>query len=252
MLDYKNSLNGTRLVLLSRIAFLDEWRPYFLTGAIMGALVLLYGIQSQSFGHGFFIGLSLFIGVVLVSRIFNDLYNPEQGTYYLTLPASIAEKYLVKLLSTTVVFFAYIVLAVFLGNTLANLINRLFYGTPLTLYNPFAGDLFGTFKTYIFFHAIFFFGSLSIKKNSFLKTVLVCLAISFILSFVMLFLAKTLMTSNLQLLKELFIVNNDELNISSPFMRKMLIFLKFIFSYFLPLALYAAAYFKLRKIEIKG
>jgi hypothetical protein len=252
MPDHTKTIHGPRLVLLSRIAFLDEWRPFFLAGAIIGGLVFLYGLAAQTSGRGGFIGLALIIGVVLSSKIFNDLYTPEQGTAYLMLPASLEEKFLVKLLATTVVYFVYIVLVMLVANTLAGTANYLFHGTNNTFYNPFTDDLWSKFKTYVFFHSIFFVSSLYIKKNSFLKTILVCLGISFLVMLVMSFLVKFYLVDNLTTFMHLFQDGNGHITPNLTLGQKALPYLKALFFYVLPLALYAAAYFKLKKIEIKG
>ncbi|MBU2510314.1 hypothetical protein KJ966_03215 [bacterium] len=175
--------NLKRVIGLSKIAVVDEWRPYLLTGTIIGLLIFFSGVFLKSASIGFLLNIMLLAGIVQVSKVFSETHQKEKGIYYFMLPASIEEKYLVKLLSTLIGYYIFALLVCLLSNQLSILIAGFLYqSSDIPGFNPLQPEFFERFKLYLFFHSIFFAGSLFFRKNSFLKTVLVFFAVSILLT----------------------------------------------------------------------
>ncbi len=170
-----------RVAGLSKIAFVDEWRPYLLSGMIIGLLIFFSGVFLRGPSMGFLLNIMLLIGIVQVSKVFSDIHQKEKGIYYFMLPASIEEKYLVKLLSTLVGYYIFALLVCLVSNRVSILIAEILYqSADIPTFNPLQPEFFDKFKLFLFFHATFFTGSLFFRKNSFLKTAFAFFAVSIV------------------------------------------------------------------------
>ncbi|MCP4754606.1 MAG: hypothetical protein GY866_27295 [Proteobacteria bacterium] len=241
-----------RLFLLGKIASIDDWKPYLLTGVVIGTLVFFGELFVRPFSGDFLLNLMLFAGIVHVAKVFYDFHEQEKGIYFFTLPASVKEKYLVRLLATALGYFVFSVFVCFVGSILGSAVHSMTSNSAeFYLHNPFNVELVDKFGTYIFFHAIFFCGSLYFKKNSFLKTLLTVIGVVVLL---MIGAASLLDLTDFNLPKLLSWLGHirdvdGTIQVSFP---DGLSRFRMATGLVLPAALYILSYFKFKKIEIKG
>lgn len=246
--------NIRRMIGLSRILLHDDWRPFLLNGFIVGALVFLGRFFVNLHSINTLLNIMLLIGIVLVSKTFSDLHEKEKGTYMLMLPASIEEKYLVRLISTLVLFYIFALFVTFAADFLSGLIVGLLTGSArYAFFDLHTSDLAGKFQVYLFFHAIFFSGSLFFRKNSFLKTTL-CLIGALLVGFIALgsyfrhqFFGRQQVEFYFQFDSSRDLFGNLQL----PF-QDTIFFIKTFVLIGIPILLYLLSYFRFKHSEIRG
>ena len=243
-----------RCFLLARIGLLDEWRPFLLSGVVIGGLILFSFLFLKSTSTLFLLKLMLFMGMVLVSKLFSILHHREKGIYTLMLPASVEEKFAVKLLMTTVGFYGYAIFICLVGGWFAHLVSSLlFEPAPYQVFNPFTLEGAEQFLMFLFFHSIFFSGSLFFKSNPFLKTVVSLMATFFVLTIISgIYLKNSMeMPGNYQF--HLRLDNSNQLMeaLGTPYATLIHGF-KLMSYLVIPTLLYSLSYFKFKHYEIKG
>lgn len=171
-----------RIWVLMKIAYRDDWRPYFMSGFIIGLLLLISNLFMGFASPGFFLNLMLAVGVVLSSKSFADIHKREHGIYTLMLPASSIEKFLVRLIAGSLGFFVYAVVVCVVAQFLSEFIQSILSNSPVRMdQTSLLSGLEGRLTTYLLFQSVFFLGSLFFRSNSFLKTALLVAAVSFLL-----------------------------------------------------------------------
>lgn len=100
------------------------------------------------------------------------MHQPGSGPFYLTLPGTLVEKLVSKLLVSSVGFAVATLL--FMGgiSALSELINRAIFGAGHNLFNPVAPQNLHSAAIYLVFQSIYLLGSIWFRKVAFLKTVL--------------------------------------------------------------------------------
>jgi hypothetical protein len=171
-----NRFSIRRLGLLLRRDFSVGYKSVIIAMAAVGGFVILVSVVS-AFGrelgalHTPLYFLLLFIGgYVVTSMIFKELHLNGQSMFYLTLPGSSLEKFLSKLLVSSVgyafgsLFFYTAVSAAAEG------INRLIFGYGHPFFNPFERTTMIALTVYLVTQAIFLVGSVYFRKLAFIKT----------------------------------------------------------------------------------
>jgi hypothetical protein len=244
-----------RSYLLARIGLLDEWRPFLLSGVVIGGLILFSFLFLKSTSTLFLLKLMLFMGMVLVSKLFSVLHHREKGIYTLMLPASVEEKFAVKLLMTTVVFYGYAIFICLAGGWFAHMLSSLlFEPAPYQILNPFTMEGAEQFFVFLFFHSMFFSGSLFFKSNSFLKTVVSMMATFFFILTIIggIYLKNSLvMPGNSQFYLRLD-NSNQLMEVLGTSYANIVQGIKLVIYIVVPTLLYGLSYFKFKHYEIKG
>lgn len=146
-------------------------------GSAFGLLLIINvasvsGYQEWNFNLVFY-PLVLFIGGFIVSSMaFSELYLKPRNIHYLTLPASIAEKLLSKLLLTTVGYILISLTLYELFSLIASGITNLFFGIGHPIFNPFHPLILKMIRIYIVTQSVIFFGSVYFKRLALIKTIL--------------------------------------------------------------------------------
>lgn len=248
--------NPKRMLDLSRIALVDEWRPYMFAGLIIGGVLLFTSVLFRGPSPTFFLNIMLLIGMVLVSKAFAEAHEKEKGIHYFMLPAAIEEKYLVKLLSTLVLFFLFALLVCLIANRLSIVIAPiLFSSASISEFDPFRPAIFDKFKLYLFFHSLFFAGSIFFRKNSFFKTCLILMAAIFISVLAMGSFLKNYL-AQFQSGNGGFYFRIDNMGDLNRFLGREVDFYLLAFQVTLfviiPLLLYIVSFMKFKKMDVKG
>ncbi len=121
---------------------------------------------------GFFQNLLFLGGFIVTSLAFREVWQSGSGIFYLTLPGSVFEKFLSKLLVTSVGFA--VGTAVFMTATAAvsEGLDRLIFGVGLGFFSPFTEEVLLAVARYLVLQSFFLLGSIWFKKLAFVRTVL--------------------------------------------------------------------------------
>ncbi|MFH1851999.1 MAG: hypothetical protein ABIA75_06605 [Candidatus Neomarinimicrobiota bacterium] len=153
-------------------------------GAALGLLFFINIISILSDGEVLvplvFYPLMLFIGGYIVTSLaFQDLHHPQRSYVYLTLPASNLEKFLSKLVLTTVGYIFGTLVLYFLFSLVMSLLNLLLFSHGYPLFNPFDRIVWITIGIYTITQSIFMLGAAYFRKNALIKTIFSLHALAF-------------------------------------------------------------------------
>jgi hypothetical protein len=121
-------------------------------------------------------------GFILTSMAYNEIHTPARSQFYLTLPATTAEKLFSSWFITSIVYVIVTNLVLWFVLLLSNSIAHLAWATPWDIYNPFAPTYTQLMAIYMATQSVFFLGALYFRKNNFMKTILSLFVISMIIN----------------------------------------------------------------------
>ncbi|MFP4112991.1 MAG: hypothetical protein ACOC2Y_00030 [Spirochaetota bacterium] len=173
------TLSPQRLLLLIRRDLVTE-RKDALNGlaTLTGIVVALFMISSATgdtggdFHSSLFINILVIGGFVVSSMAFSDLKDPKTGLNYIMIPGSTLEKYLAKLLLTSVGWTLAVIMGYTAATALAATIAPLFFATTPGFFLPVGRDIWNAIAAYLVTQSVFLFGSVYFKKAAFIKTAL--------------------------------------------------------------------------------
>ena len=117
-----------------------------------------------------FSNILLIGGFVTASMAFSELQEQKTGIHYMMLPGSTLEKFVSKLLLTSIGWALAVVIVFALGTVLGVAISSIFFATNPGIVLPTTRDMWITIATYLVSHSIFIFGSIYFRKAAFIKT----------------------------------------------------------------------------------
>ena len=171
-----NAFSFKRLALLLRRDFSIGYKSVLIAMAAVGGFVILVSVLStlgRELGpihEQMYVPLLFLGGYIVTSLIFKELHLNGQSVFYLTLPGSSLEKYLSKLLVTTV---GYAFGSLFFYTAVSSAvegINRLIFGYGHPFFNPFERNTMNFIAVYLVTQAVFLVGSVYFRKLAFIKT----------------------------------------------------------------------------------
>ncbi|MDC7232886.1 MAG: hypothetical protein PQJ58_06615 [Spirochaetales bacterium] len=177
-MNIENTFNPKRFMLLFKKDLIQGYRPLLITlAAAVGAtffllLVSTPGEVSQEVHMGLFTPMLWAGGLIFTSLIFKEAHALNQIHGWLMTPASRLEKYLQKLLLTTVFFTLALIVTFFTASALNTLVYLLFFSQRPPLFNPFQSWVWINIGHYMIVQSIFFLGAAWFRKFNFVKTVL--------------------------------------------------------------------------------
>ena len=230
-------------------------------GAIFGLLLLINVASVGSSGrwdfHLVFFPLVLLIGGhVITSMSFRELHDKQKGYTFLTLPASQGEKYLSKLLITSIGYTVATVLIYLVFSLLAAGITELFFNRSHGIFNPFHHLMWRTIGIYIATHSVTFFSAVFFKRLHLLNEILWLNILGIGLGIIAVLLTKLVFWS---WFPGFFVsMNFDHINIVDPakqtafmsFFQGLLRFTEILFYYIAPVFFWITGYFRLRETEV--
>ena len=139
-----------------------------------------YSNQVTDYIYRIYSVILIFFGIRITANIFKDINNEVNCPVRLLIPASMLEKYLSRVLLSTV-FFAVGLTALFSAVFLIYAgLSKLFLGYCNVFFNPFSKRIFYYIVFYFILQAPFILGAAYFKKNPFIKTFL-CFIIFYVL-----------------------------------------------------------------------
>lgn len=179
----KNVFSIHRLGILVRKDILFDWRSSVLAAAVVSGVLILAATlgsvigENEIFGYGGYFRATLSIwGIIAASMTFSELHDKSKSDQFLLLPASAAEKTLVRLLRVSLFLPLFILIVIILSSLLIESVLFLIVSKPFYLFNPFTGDLWRAIGQMVIVQSLFFLGAAWFKKTHLLKTLFSILA----------------------------------------------------------------------------
>ena len=188
-----NSILSTRRfghILLRELA--GSYRGLLIAmAAIGGVLIIISALMAM--GHaagaapggvsgfllGFFRNMLFLGGFILTSMAFREVRQNGGGIFYFTLPGSLFEKLLAKLLLTSLGYALGCAVFFTAATAVSQLINVLLFGFGNGVFNPLDPAVLRMAALYLVTQSVFLLGSIWFRKLAFLKTVLWILLLGF-------------------------------------------------------------------------
>lgn len=181
--------NLTRFGLLLKSDLFSNYRTILIFTASVASMLFLYslifsgGAMAGNFHPRIYL-LLLFIGGFWTSSLaFKDLHDKQKNYVVLTLPCSNFEKFLSKLILTSVGYVCAITVGFYLLSLLVAGLDALLLHVGQSTFNPFRNGILYYIRDYLILQSVFLLGSIYFRKHSISKTILFlsCLAIVLVL-----------------------------------------------------------------------
>jgi hypothetical protein len=179
--------NGRRFSRLFLRELAYGWRSILIAmAAVAGGIIVVsaVGALGMSAGgaaegtvrgngyFGFFQGLLFLGGFITTSLAFREVWQNGSGIAYLTLPGSVFEKFVVKLLATSVGYAAGTIVFMSAAAAVSEALDRLVFGVGHGFFNPFTPAALQAVVRYLVLQSFFLLGSIWFRKLAFVRTVL--------------------------------------------------------------------------------
>ena len=187
----KRTLSGRRIGLLLRKDVTELFRVGLVpAGAVAGVILIAYVVSavitflglgnSSSFNssalihsHSVVFSLLLFFGgIIVTSKAFQESHNNTKNHEWFMLPASTLEKFIVRLVLTTLGWTAVAVVGYFLATALSAVVSIVLTKEHFGVFSPFNRSVLLTILNYWVVQSIFLLGAAFFKKHHLVRTVL--------------------------------------------------------------------------------
>lgn len=214
----------------------------FLSALVAGRSVPSWNFYSLFWGTFLFIG-----GYLFTASSFKALHQPISAGFYLTIPASVEEKFLSKLVLTAFCYPLFLLLYIYIFSYLNKFALLLLYRTTITTFEPFTEDVWNSIRLYVATQSFFLVGALFFRKHQFIKTVLVIIFIGIATVIAISFLGVSLTNGDFSAWVEL---RNGKVYVGGKEISEMFSHLfAVIFWVVLPLGLWIVSYLTLKRFE---
>lgn len=170
--------NIRRFALLVKLDLAANYKTILTFASATASLLFFYFLISPVNNitgnfHTEIYNILLFIGGFWVSSLdFKELHDPEKNYIFLTLACSNLEKFLCKLLLTSLGYVLILSLGYFLLSVIISIFSLLILEQPQPLFNPSHQDILAHIYYYIILQSIFLLGSIYFKKHVMSKILL--------------------------------------------------------------------------------
>ena len=174
----QNHFSPRRFLLLFKRDLIQGYKVLLITSAaVIGTLLLILLLSSagktgEDFHEGLFLPLLWLGGLIFTSLCFKESHSVNQIHQWLMTPASPLEKFMEKLLLSTVFYVLALLAGFFLATCLNSLIYLMIFKQTVPLFNPAQSWLWFNIGHYMIIQSIFFLGAVWFRKYNFVKTVL--------------------------------------------------------------------------------
>lgn len=135
--------------------------------------------------HMIFYILLLFPGgYIMTSTMFKDVHDKSRNIYWLTMPGSTFEKFLSRLLISSIFYVVLLTLLYPLLAAVSELFNLTVFGMRHDFFNPFTSDVAKLIPYYLVTQSLFFAGAASFRKHPIAKTILTIAVFQIVLSLI--------------------------------------------------------------------
>ncbi len=203
---------------------------------------------------GLFPNFLFFGGLIITSISFaDDMFSKNGQQEWLMLPATSLEKFLAKGLLTAFAYPIALVAVFFLASVIIEPIQLLFFGNPVTLFNPFTRDMMAQFSVYWVWQSIFLLGATYFHKGHFFKTVLALGGIGMALAALALLFVKIIFSikygSSLRMFDIVFSFDSLLFQPDSGVIGAFRVIGKILYFVVLPLFCWVTAFFRVEEVQ---
>lgn len=184
------TLSPRRVGILMRHDIVSQSKSIITGFATLAGIVLALFLIASASGGGDEFHTSLFVNILVVggfvvsSTAFSELNDPKTGIHYLMLPGSSLEKYVAKLLLTSIGWTVSVLVLYTFASVVGTLVGGLFFDTTPGVFLPATRAIWVSIASYLVAQSIFLFGSIYFRKVAFLKTALTAVVVAFSLGIV--------------------------------------------------------------------
>jgi len=195
-------------------------------------------------------------GLIVTSMVFKEMHKKETAQNYLLLPASNFEKFLSRLLISTIGFTLITLVGVTAISYLSEGVNTLIFKRHNVLFNPFSKMAWTLMAHYMVTQSIFFLGSAYFRKYHFIKTINIIFLIQLSITIVAALFVRIVY---FDLFDGIFNIGNislliqwDKLPLDASSFKNLLKTLKVLY-WIIPTPLFwAISYFRIKEAEVKN
>ncbi|MDY0290431.1 MAG: hypothetical protein RBR15_16520 [Sphaerochaeta sp.] len=197
----------------------------------------------------------LFLGGLIITSLSfaEDMFSKNGQQQWLMLPATSLEKFLSKGVLTAFAYPLALIVVFFLSSVIIEPIQLLFFGDPVTLFNPFFSDMGSILGLYLVWHAIFLLGSTYFHKGHFFKTVLALGVIGLALGALGLLFVKLIFSikygSSLRTFDVVFSFDSLLFQPATGVVGAFRVFGKLLYFVVLPLFCWVTAFFRVEEVQ---
>lgn len=173
-----NIISPWRFLLLLRRDILSNINTALIVfGAVTAIIYILSAINTYNYRpsdqlyFSFFTNILFIGGFVVTSRIFKEMHRKETAQNYLLLPASNFEKFLSRLLISTIGIAAITIIGVTAISYLSEGVNILIFKRHNEIFNPLTKSVRVLIAHYFVAQSLYFLGAVYFRKRNFIKTI---------------------------------------------------------------------------------
>jgi hypothetical protein len=168
-------------LLIRNDLFLNRSHFLIFSGVVTGILLLNYTlaiinqVNPQSFQTNLFFSFFFILfwgGIITTNKVFKDLRDEVRGSSWLTLPTSMLEKFVSRLILLTVIYPLMFIVLIFLLSLISVGLDVAFIGSIHGIFNPFDKSVLLGIATYIVLQSPFLLGVIYFKRRPVPKTFL--------------------------------------------------------------------------------
>ena len=193
-------------------------------------------------------------GLIITSLSFaDDMFSKNGQQEWLMLPATSLEKFLAKGLLSAFAYPVALIVVFFVASVITEPIQLLFFGNPVTLFNPFTREVASQLALYWVWQSIFLLGATYFHKGHFFKTVLSLGVIGIVLGALTLLFVKIVFSikygSSLRTFDVIFSFDSLLFQPASGSIGSFRGLGKFIYFVALPLFCWVTAFFRVEEVQ---
>ncbi len=180
--------NPGRFFLLLKRDFVTNYRTIIIAiAAIAGFVIFASAISAlNQNGENFHLKLYFMLlyigGFIVTSRVFKELHNSQKSYTYVTLPGSPMEKFIERLILSSIGYALGTLLVYFVIAAISESLNQLLFGYSHELLNPLSRIFLIAVAAFVVIQSLFLVGSVFFKKNSLIKTILMLTILAIVIS----------------------------------------------------------------------
>ncbi len=251
-------INPYRIYLLFKRDFREDLKSLIIASAAVSVFIFFL-INESAFEHTALYPLFLYTGgFVYTSACFREIHQRDRNSVYLLLPASVIEKFIHRLLTTTIVWILFSLVLYSISSFAAVISVNYAFNAGLPHFNPFSAEIFRTFPVYIINSSLFFLGSVYFRKMHFFKTLLSLFVFSVITVIIASVLARIIFSSDISIFFSYGFGKNFDLSdyslIYVEFERIISVFVKTLrLLYFILIAplFWFVSYLRLKEVQVR-
>ncbi len=188
LLNFRNTVgvNKNSLITSFTLTVVIVMLVNILMGSASGNIYAIYQSKYGILINFYYIFLYI-IGFKIASTAFYETRRRDEKSAYLLLPSSMLEKYLSRLIMTTVIFFIKYTIAFYIGWVLGSVVNFWLFCLPLFFLNLYVPGFWNIIAVFVTLQSFFFLGGIYFRKFPIIKTVASIFFITVIISIILFF-----------------------------------------------------------------